>query len=182
MTDWLRQSKPPFDVVITDLKMPGLSGLDLVDQLHAAKPRLPIILMTAYGTTKTAIDATRLGAYEYVLETIRYDQAACLVAKALACDRLTSGLLELGTADSSPAGHRRPQPRDADSLQGDWAGWAGLDECPHPRRDRDGQGTGGAGHPPAQQPRELRIEYSGAMYDVMSRVTGGRRFSWIYVE
>ena len=38
-----------FDVVVTDLKMPGLSGLDLVCQLHAAKPMLPIILMTGSG-------------------------------------------------------------------------------------------------------------------------------------
>ena len=49
----------PFDVVITDLKMPGLSGLEVVEQLHAALPSLPIILMTAYGTTDTAIEAAR---------------------------------------------------------------------------------------------------------------------------
>ena len=55
-----------FDVVITDLKMPGLSGLELVGQLHAVKPKLPIILMTAYGSTETTIEATRLGAFEYV--------------------------------------------------------------------------------------------------------------------
>jgi DNA-binding NtrC family response regulator len=91
----------PFDVVITDLKMPGLSGLDLVDQLHAAKPRLPIILMTAYGTTETAIDATRLGAYEYVLKPFEMTELLDLVAKAVACDRPTSGLLELGAADSN---------------------------------------------------------------------------------
>src|SRR5678815_2486500 len=41
----------PFDVVLTDLKLPGLDGLDLVRELHAAHPRLPIILMTAHGTT-----------------------------------------------------------------------------------------------------------------------------------
>ena len=55
-----------FDVVITALKVPGLSGLDLVDQLHAARPKLPIILMTAYGTSDTAIDAARLGAYVHL--------------------------------------------------------------------------------------------------------------------
>ena len=57
-----------FDVVITDLKMPGLSGLELVEQLHASKPKLPIILMTAFGTTETAIEATKLGAYDYLLK------------------------------------------------------------------------------------------------------------------
>src|SRR5262249_28615495 len=57
-----------FDVVLTDLKLPGLSGMDLVKELHAAKPRLPIILMTAHGTTETAIEATKFGAYDYLLK------------------------------------------------------------------------------------------------------------------
>ncbi len=49
-----------FDVVLSDLKMPGLSGLALLGQLHAARPKLPVILMTGFGTTETAIEATRL--------------------------------------------------------------------------------------------------------------------------
>src|SRR5207247_8658137 len=57
-----------FDVVLSDLKLPGLSGLDLVRELQAAKPRLPIILMTAHGTTETAIDATKRGAFDYLLK------------------------------------------------------------------------------------------------------------------
>ena len=51
-----------FEVVLTDMKLPGLSGLDLVRELHLAKARLPIILMTAHGTTETAIEATKAGA------------------------------------------------------------------------------------------------------------------------
>ena len=94
----------PFDVVITDLKMPGLSGLDLVGQLHAAKPKLPIILMTAYGTTEAAIEATRLGAYEYVLKPFEMTELLALVAKAAACGEPTAGLLELGAADSTQPG------------------------------------------------------------------------------
>ncbi|HVV72847.1 MAG TPA: response regulator, partial [Verrucomicrobiae bacterium] len=43
--------EPGFDLVITDLKLPGLSGLELVRQLHTLRPRLPVILMTAHGTT-----------------------------------------------------------------------------------------------------------------------------------
>ena len=45
----------PFHVVVTDLKLPGLDGLELVRELHQAKPKLPIILITAHGTTETAI-------------------------------------------------------------------------------------------------------------------------------
>jgi DNA-binding response OmpR family regulator len=51
--------KHPYDLVITDLKLPGLSGLDLVAQLHTASPKLPIIMMTAHGTTETAIEAMK---------------------------------------------------------------------------------------------------------------------------
>ena len=56
------------DVVITDLRMPGLSGLELVQRLHVAKPKLPIIMVTAFGTTESAIEATKLGAYDYLLK------------------------------------------------------------------------------------------------------------------
>ena len=77
----------PFDVVITDLKMPGLSGLEVVEQLHAALPSLPIILMTAYGTTDTGIEATRLGACAYVLKPFEMSDMLDLVAKAAASSR-----------------------------------------------------------------------------------------------
>jgi DNA-binding NtrC family response regulator len=93
-----------FDVVITALKVPGLSGLDLVDQLHAAMPKLPIILMTAYGTAETAIAAARLGACEYLLKPFEMTELLGLVAKALASVRPASGLLEPGMGDSNPLG------------------------------------------------------------------------------
>ncbi|MBI2949776.1 MAG: sigma-54-dependent Fis family transcriptional regulator [Verrucomicrobia bacterium] len=90
-----------FDVVITDLKLPGLTGLELVEQLHAAKPKLPIILMTAFGTTETAIEATKLGAYDYLLKPFDMAELLDLVAKSVACNRLMSEPVELGEAQSS---------------------------------------------------------------------------------
>jgi nitrogen regulation protein NR(I) len=86
------------DVVLTDLKMPGLSGLELIEQLHAAKPKLPIIMMTAFGTTETAIEATKLGAYDYLLKPFDMAELLDLVAKAVACNRLMSEPIEMGTA------------------------------------------------------------------------------------
>jgi len=50
-----------FDCVLTDLRMPGVNGMELVDKLRADLPNLPVILMTAHGTTETAIEATRRG-------------------------------------------------------------------------------------------------------------------------
>ena len=85
-----RAANDAFNVVITDLKMPGLSGLDLVRQLHAAKPRLPIILITAFGTTETAIEATKSGAYDYVLKPFDIGELVDLVRKAADSNRLMS--------------------------------------------------------------------------------------------
>src|SRR5438034_2803872 len=98
----LAQAKAqPFDVVITDLKMPGLSGLELVEQLHASKPKLPIILMTAFGTTETAIEATKLGAYDYLLKPFDMAELLDLVAKAVACNRLMSEPVVLAEGGTS---------------------------------------------------------------------------------
>src|SRR2546427_3152275 len=98
----LTQAKEqPFDVVITDLKMPGLSGLELVEQPHTAKPKLPIILMTAFGTTETAIEATKLGAYDYLLKPFDMAELLDLVARSVACNRLMSEPVEMGEARSN---------------------------------------------------------------------------------
>src|SRR5262245_29924939 len=85
-----------FDVVITDMKLPGLSGLDVVRELHADKPRLPIILMTAHGTTETAIQATKSGAYDYLVKPFEIPEFIELVEKALASSRLMTEPIELG--------------------------------------------------------------------------------------
>jgi len=76
-----------FDLVLSDWRLPGISGLDLVRQLHTAKPRLPIILMTAHGTTDTAIEATRNGAYDYLLKPFEMPELIELVHKALDSSR-----------------------------------------------------------------------------------------------
>ena len=105
-----RAQNEPWDVVITDLKMPGLSGLDLVAQLHAAKPKLPIIMMTAFGTTETAIEATKLGAYDYLLKPFDMAEMLDAVAKAVASGRLMSEPLDMGevrTAQSAIIGNGR---------------------------------------------------------------------------
>ncbi len=96
-----RAKEETCDVVLTDLKMPGLSGLELIEQLHAAKPKLPIIMMTAFGTTETAIEATKLGAFDYVLKPFDVGEMLDLIAKAVASNRLMSEPLEMGKAPST---------------------------------------------------------------------------------
>ena len=86
----------PFDVVITDMKLPGLNGLEVVRQLHSARPRLPIILITAHGTTETAIEATKSGAYDYLVKPFEMPELIELVEQAVASSRLMSEPVELG--------------------------------------------------------------------------------------
>ena len=89
-----------FDAVITDFKLPGLNGLEVVRQIHAIKPRLPIILMTAHGTTELAIEATKLGAYDYLLKPFEMPELLDLVAKAVASSRLMSEPVEIGAGET----------------------------------------------------------------------------------
>jgi DNA-binding NtrC family response regulator len=90
-----------FDLVLTDLKLPGISGLELAAQLRVAKPKLPIIMMTAHGTTDTAIEATKLGAYEYLIKPFEVDDLLDLVASAVAHSQLMSEPVEMGEAGSA---------------------------------------------------------------------------------
>src|SRR5262245_40155507 len=96
-----RACNQAFDVVLSDLKLPGLYGLDLVRQLHAAKPRLPIIIMTAHGTTDTAIEATKLGAFDYLLKPVEMPELLEVVSKALATSRLVSHPVTFGAPDQA---------------------------------------------------------------------------------
>jgi nitrogen regulation protein NR(I) len=88
--------KDSFDLIITDLKLPGVGGLDLVRRLHASRPHLPIILMTAHGTTETAIEATKSGAYDYVLKPFEIPEFLQLIEKALRSRFLMVEPVELG--------------------------------------------------------------------------------------
>jgi nitrogen regulation protein NR(I) len=91
-----RATKERCDLVITDLKLPGLDGLALVKHLRAERPHLPIILMTAHGSTEVAIEATRHGAYDYLLKPFEMPALIEVTAKALASSRLALAPVEIG--------------------------------------------------------------------------------------
>jgi nitrogen regulation protein NR(I) len=110
-TGLARAATEVFNVVITDLKLPGLNGLELVRQLHGTQPRLPIILITAFGTTDTAIEAMKLGAYDYLLKPFDISAMIELVRRAADSNRLMSepvALGEIGVARVALVGQSAP--------------------------------------------------------------------------
>ncbi len=99
-----------FDIVVTDLRLPGIDGLELIRELHQAKPKLPIVLITAHGTTETAIEATKRGAFDYILKPFEVDQLLDVIAKAREASRLMSDVVEIGegtTARTAIVGNSR---------------------------------------------------------------------------
>jgi DNA-binding NtrC family response regulator len=79
--------KREFDVVVTDLRMPGTNGLELLRKLHSSRPQLPVILMTGYHTPEAVIEAMKLGAYDYVVKPIAdLNDFVALIEKAAAAN------------------------------------------------------------------------------------------------
>ncbi len=81
----ISQVKP--DLVISDIRMAGINGLETLRRIRQLDPKLPVILMTAYGTTQTAIEAMKLGAYDYQLKPFDVPKLKSLVANALKAAR-----------------------------------------------------------------------------------------------
>ncbi|MBL9176086.1 MAG: sigma-54-dependent Fis family transcriptional regulator [Verrucomicrobiales bacterium] len=77
----IRSAKP--DLVISDIRMAGINGLETLRRIRQLDPKLPVILMTAYGTTQTAIEAMKLGAYDYLLKPFDVPRLKELVSQAL---------------------------------------------------------------------------------------------------
>jgi len=73
----------PFDVVICDIRMPGIGGMEVLQQLHAAKPKLPVILMTAFTTTERAIESMKAGAFDYLLKPFDPPEMLRVLERAL---------------------------------------------------------------------------------------------------
>lgn len=83
------------DLVITDLRLPGMDGLETFQSIHRIEPKLPVIVMTAYGTTDTAIEATKLGAFDYVLKPFEIPDMLSLIDKALDAGRFMRSQVEV---------------------------------------------------------------------------------------
>ena len=84
-----------YAVVVTDLRMPKLDGLGLLERLMVARPQTPVLIMTAYASVETAVEALRLGAHDYVLKPIVLDDLCQKVAKLIELHALRDEVVRL---------------------------------------------------------------------------------------
>lgn len=85
--DLLRRQAP--DAVLCDVRLPDQSGLDAFDRMHEIDPRIPVIMMTAFAKTDTAIEAMRRGAFEYLVKPVDFVALKDVVQRAIEVSRLS---------------------------------------------------------------------------------------------
>jgi DNA-binding NtrC family response regulator len=90
-----RVVRESFDAILLDYKMPGLNGLDTLVEIKRAQVKTPVIIMTAFGTTDTAIKAMKLGAYDYLLKPFDTEELKRIVVDALEVSRLMKEVVSL---------------------------------------------------------------------------------------
>src|SRR4030042_3565873 len=83
------------DLVLTDVKMPGMSGLDLIREIHGLDPGTPIIAITAYASADDAVRAVREGAYDYLSKPFQIEDLRIIIRNALEARRLRRENVEL---------------------------------------------------------------------------------------
>lgn len=79
-----------FDLAVLDIEMPGMNGIELLKRLKDKAPGLHVVMITAYGSLQSAVDAMRLGAYDYLTKPFEMEEIKLVVAKALEHERLVS--------------------------------------------------------------------------------------------
>jgi DNA-binding NtrC family response regulator len=84
-----------FDIVLIDIKMPGMDGIELQRKLREKAPQSVVIIMTAYASVDTAVEALKLGAYDYITKPFDPDDLARLVRNALKAKNLTEENIQL---------------------------------------------------------------------------------------
>jgi len=89
-----------FDLVISDLKMPRMGGIALLDEIGKAAPSAVTVIMTGFGTVETAIDAMKRGAYDYVLKPFKLDEVVHVLKRGLEKQRMAAENMRLREAVS----------------------------------------------------------------------------------
>ncbi len=81
-------SSHDLDLVITDMRMPGVDGMEFLAQLQGRQPELPVIMMTAYATVEKAVEAMKRGAFDYITKPFKNEELILTIRKAIEMHRL----------------------------------------------------------------------------------------------
>ncbi len=93
-----------YDAVLTDLRMPGVSGLELCERIAANRPDTPVVVMTAFGSMDTAVAAIRAGAYDFITKPIEMDMLCLTLQRAIAHRQLQDKVNVLSRAVERASG------------------------------------------------------------------------------
>ncbi len=93
-----------FDLIIMDVRLPGMDGLQTFKAIREIEPLLPVIIMTAFGTTETAIEATKMGAFDYMLKPFNIPEMLSLIEKAVEAGRFMRSRVELDPVPETDSG------------------------------------------------------------------------------
>jgi two-component system nitrogen regulation response regulator GlnG len=101
----IRELRP--DVVVLDLHLPDRSGMDVFREIHAADPKRPVIFLTAHGSTETAIEAMKNGAFDYLVKPVVLERLSQLIERAFEAARLmhVPAVLPTGEFEDRIVGH-----------------------------------------------------------------------------
>jgi two-component system NtrC family response regulator len=88
-------SSTKFDLVVTDIKMPGISGMEVLRRVRGQDPDIPVLVITAFGNVETAVEAMKEGAYDFIGKPFHREQILLSVGKALERRRLTEEVRDL---------------------------------------------------------------------------------------
>jgi nitrogen regulation protein NR(I) len=97
--DMIQEEIP--DLVVLDMCLPGMNGLETFQAIEEIEPRLPVIIMTAYGTTEIAIEAMRMGAFDYILKPFDIPDMLTVIQQALDAGRFMRSPVEMDVAPDS---------------------------------------------------------------------------------
>ncbi len=95
------ENKTP-DLVVLDMRLPGINGFETFKRIHKIEPKLPVIMMTAYGTTETAIEATKMGAFDYILKPFEVPEILKIIKQGLEAGKFMRSPVGMDIIKESP--------------------------------------------------------------------------------